>query len=68
MIDSLHTIYLRIRTDRISLFRFILEGYDGLAILSTMDAQQGVVRLTVPQTRQEELWQLLNAICQELKR
>ena len=68
MLDSLHTLYLRIRTDRISLFRFILEGYDGLAVLSTMDAQQGVVRLLVPQSRLAELWQLLNAICPELKR
>jgi hypothetical protein len=60
------TFYLRIRPDRISLFRFLLEGYDGLAVLSTLDARQGLVRLIVPASRYAELWGLLAAICGEL--
>ena len=67
MKDRLDTFFLRIRTDRISLFRFLLEGYDGLAVLSTIDAQQGLVRLTVPSSRYAELWQLLAAICTDVK-
>jgi hypothetical protein len=62
----MHTFFLRIRTDRISLFRFLLEGYDGLAVLSTVDNQQGLVRLMVPKGRDAELWQLLTAICGDL--
>ncbi|WP_417911076.1 DUF4911 domain-containing protein [Candidatus Electronema sp. PJ] len=62
----MHTFFLKIRTDRISLFRFLLEGYDGLAVLSTVDVQQGLVRLIVPKSRYTELWQLLAAICDEL--
>ena len=62
----MHTFFLRIRTDRISLFRFLLEGYDGLAVLSTVDGQQGLVRLIVPKGRYIELWALLAAICGEL--
>lgn len=62
----MHTLFLRIRTDRISLFRFLLEGYDGLAVLSTVDNQQGLVRLMVPKGRHAELWRLLAAICGEL--
>jgi hypothetical protein len=62
----MHTFFLRIRTDRISLFRFLLEGYDGLAVLSTVDGQQGLVRLIVPKGRHAELWRLLAAICGEL--
>lgn len=62
----MHTFFLRIRTDRISLFRFLLEGYDGLAVLSTVDGQQGLVRLIVPKDRYTELWTLLAAICGEL--
>jgi hypothetical protein len=62
----LHTFYLRIRSDRISLFRFLLEGYDGLAVLSTMDVNQGLVRLIVPESRYVELWLLLAAICHDL--
>uniref|UniRef100_UPI0040560818 DUF4911 domain-containing protein n=1 Tax=Candidatus Electronema sp. TaxID=2698783 RepID=UPI0040560818 len=62
----MHTLFLRIRTDRISLFRFLLEGYDGLAVLSTIDVQQGLVRLIVPKGRHAELWTLLAAISGEL--
>ncbi|MCW5207011.1 DUF4911 domain-containing protein [Desulfobulbus sp. F5] len=62
----MRTFYLRIRPDRISLFRFLLEGYDGLAVLSTVDVQQGIVRLIVPKDRYAELWGLLAAICGEL--
>ncbi|WP_417915308.1 DUF4911 domain-containing protein [Candidatus Electronema sp. JM] len=62
----MRTFFLRIRTDRISLFRFLLEGYDGLAVLTTVDVQQGLVRLTVPKDRYAELWGLLAAISEEL--
>lgn len=62
----MRTFYLRIRPDRISLLRFMLEGYDGLAVLSTVDNQQGLVRLIVPKDRYGELWQLLAAVCEEL--
>lgn len=62
----MRTFFLRIRTDRISLFRFLLEGYDGLAVLTTVDVEQGLVRLTVPKDRYAELWALLAAISGEL--
>ena len=66
VVDLFLTFYLRIRPDRISLFRFLLEGYDGLAVLSTLDAKQGLVRLLVPKSRTAELWQFLDAICENL--
>ncbi len=62
----MRTFYLRIRPDRISLLRFLLEGYEGLAVLSTLDARQGLVRLIVPACRYAELWGLLAAICEDL--
>ncbi len=64
--DAMQTFYLRIRPNQIALFRFLLEGYDGLAVLSTMDAKQGLVRLIVPASQYRELWQLISAICEEL--
>jgi hypothetical protein len=60
------TFYLRIRPDRISLLRFLLEGYEGLAVLSTVDVRRGLVRLLVPACRYEELWSLLAAVCEDL--
>ena len=38
-------LFLRIRPSRIWYLKFILEGYDGIAVLSTMDQQAGLVLL-----------------------
>jgi hypothetical protein len=60
------TLFFCVRPDRISLFRFLLEGYDGLAVLSTQDVHRGLVRLLVPESRLDELWNLLAAISPKL--
>jgi hypothetical protein len=65
--DLFSTLFLRIRPEKISLFRFLLEGYDGLAVLSTLDVNSGLVRLLIPESRLSELWQLLAAISGELQ-
>jgi hypothetical protein len=62
------TFFFIVRRDKISLFRFLLEGYDGLAILTTIDVNKGLVRILVPESREVELWQLLSAISPELVR
>jgi hypothetical protein len=62
------TFFFIVRRDKISLFRFLLEGYDGLAILTTIDVNKGLVRILVPESREVELWQLLSAISTELVR
>ncbi len=66
MSDPFATFVYRVRPDKISLFRFLLEGYDGLAVLSTLDAGEGLVRLLVPESRCTELLQLLAAISEDL--
>ena len=64
--DPFQTLFFRIRSDRISLFRFLLEGYDGLAVLSTLDSGRGLVRLLVPGSRTTEFWQLATVISPDL--
>ena len=46
---SLHTTQRYYRIDRrdISYLRFILEGYDGAAVLTTRDAARGIVSITI---------------------
>jgi len=39
--------YYRVDSREISFFRFILEGYDGLAVLTTLDARSGQVVLSI---------------------
>jgi hypothetical protein len=65
--DPFLSLFLHVRADRISLFRFLLEGYDGLAVLSTLDARNGLVRLLVPRSRYIELWRFLSAVSAELR-
>lgn len=45
----MHTTIRHYRVERreIAYLRFILEGYDGAAALTTLDAAQGVVRLSI---------------------
>ena len=42
-------MYLRIDPRQIHFLKFVLEGYDGLAVLSTVDAGAGVVLLRFPE-------------------
>ena len=41
-------LFLSIRPERISWLRFLLEGYDGLAVLSTVSATSGIVSMGRP--------------------
>jgi hypothetical protein len=56
------TIYLRIDRQRISYLKFILEGYDGLGILSTVEPKDGLVKITLPPEGYIELITLLSTL------
>lgn len=53
---------LEISPERIHFLKFILEGYDGMAILSTIDARQGIVELRYPPEIENDLKELLQNI------
>lgn len=58
--------YLLIRPEKIGWLRFILEGYDGLALLTTMSAEKGLVRIQTLDCRFEETMRLLAALAGDL--
>ena len=62
----LEQYFFLIRPEKIAFFRFILEGYDGLALLSTIDQKQGLVKVLVPDSRVTELWRLLENLSDQL--
>ena len=64
--DALITLYLHINREQIGYLRHIMEGYDGLAILSTIDATRGMVKVILPRSRYSEFIPLLEAISPEL--
>ena len=53
---------LEITPERIHFLKFILEGYDGLALLSTVDAGQGIIEIRYPPEIETDLQKLLHNI------
>ena len=62
--ERLTTLYLRISADRYHFLKFILEGYDGLAILSKIDGDY--VLLRYPLGMQSDLMCLLSSIGEKI--
>lgn len=62
----MHTIFLRILPAKIGWFKFILEGYDGLAVLTTVDRSIGLVSISFHLSSTGELFALLEALSGEL--
>lgn len=63
--NRLQTLYLKISRDRYHFLKFILEGYDGLAILSA--AEDNIVLLRYPCELGEDLLHLLASISREIR-
>lgn len=59
-------IFLRIALAKIAWFKFILEGYDGLCVLTTVDHDKGIVSVSFHPSSTTELFALLDAISPEL--
>ena len=55
-------LYLRMAPELIHFLRFILEGYDGFAVLTTIDPKDGVVVLRFPAAVADDLLRLLIAL------
>jgi len=56
------SLQLEILPERIHFLKFILEGYDGLGLLSTVDSRQGLVEIRYPPEIEDELLELLRNI------
>ena len=52
-------LQLVINPERIYYLKFILEGYDGLAMQSTIDAKSGIVEIRYPPEVEKDLQLLL---------
>jgi hypothetical protein len=63
--ESVRKIF-RIDPREIAFFRFILEGYDGLAVLTTLDAKFGKVELVIPPACEDEIDIILQGLSSEI--
>jgi len=61
-------LYLGIAPHRFHFLKFILEGYDGLVILSSVDGKAGTVRLRYPTESERLLLEVLSALAPGLNK
>ena len=47
--------------------RFVLEGYDGLATITTLDPAAGLVRLSIPPGCEASAHKLMSALAHEVR-
>ena len=59
--------YFYINPKEIYFFKFILEGYDGLGVINTLDRERGLIRVIVPECQSEVFDMLVDALSDELR-
>lgn len=65
MIESIKKYY-RIDRREISFLKFILEAYDGLAILTTVDSKKGIVVINIAPGCEEDVKMILQDLKQNV--
>jgi hypothetical protein len=60
---SAATRYFRIDRRHISYLRFILEAYEGMAVLTTIDAGEGIVKLMMAPGSEPVITEVLDDLC-----
>lgn len=59
-------LFYRVEPFEIHYLKFILEAYEGLATLTTLDSEKGLIQLAVPPGSKESLESLLEALGREM--
>ena len=62
MTKNLNEVYLRISPGKFHFLKFILEGYDNLAILSSYKSSEGIVVIRYPQELSQDIFKLLGSL------
>ena len=60
------TRHYRVDRHKIGYLKFILEGYDGLATLSTLDARQGIIVLYMPPGCENDTIAIMGRLAEEI--
>jgi len=64
--QQLSKTYLRIAPGKFHFLKFILEGYDNMAILSSYDNKKGIIVIRFPEAMSADLYDLLSSIAVSL--
>ncbi len=65
----MHTIHRNYWVDKtkIGFIRFVFEAYEGVAIATTLDAKQGLIRLAIPLERMETADMIVASLKKDFK-
>ncbi len=58
--------YLRVRREDIAYFKFIIESYEGLAIVRTQDPHEAIVELMIAPGWEKDVDEILEGLRQEI--
>ena len=61
-----HSIFLRIRREDIAYFKFIIESYDGIAVVRTKDPSVAIVELMVAPGWEKDAGEVLEGLKKEM--
>ena len=67
-VNCLKELYLGIAPSRFHFLKFILEGYDGLTMLSSVNGKSGVVCLRYPVESERILFDLISNLAVKISR
>ena len=60
--SALRKLILRIEPSSVYFLRFILEGYDNMYMLSTLDQPEGVVRIIAAEGAWDDLFRIIRSL------
>jgi hypothetical protein len=58
--------YFRIKRSDIAYMKFILESYEGLGVLRTIDPREGIVEVMVPPGLERDMERVLEGLGEEI--
>lgn len=61
------SIYIRLKRSDIAYFKFIIESYEGMALIRTEDPREAVVELMVAPGWEKDLKEVLNGLRSEIQ-
>jgi len=61
-----HSKYFRLRREDIAYFKFIIESYEGMAVMKTKDSYEAVVELMVAPGWEKDLEEVLEGLRKEM--
>ena len=61
-----HSRYFRLRPKDIAYFKFIIESYDGMAVVRTLDPSEAVVELMIAPGWEQDVDEVLEGLAKEI--